>query len=246
MEYLYNVIYHGGRSVGKSPTMPYWGLTIGQQGVADVIAYLKATFKGVPQMAEVAPSVGGGPLGVCPQPRKTKRAPGTFRSLNNPLPASKANIKAGEKLFQDADNPNKTITMALDEDTNPFLEINQVGAPRFLLREMMVDPKGTSEIGMFIFNQEGEGQWYAPQFGQTAAHRHPPWRKPKYPTQLEWLTFWYQLHVGNSDFNQDGITVGFSESFDTGNILCYINYLPSTRAEVVQPTEKTHFGNVRA
>ena len=83
MEYLYNVVYHGGRSVGKSPNMPYWGLTIGQQGVADVIAYLKVTFKGTPQLAE---AIGGeGPSGVCPQPRKTKRAPGKLRKLNNPL-----------------------------------------------------------------------------------------------------------------------------------------------------------------
>jgi mono/diheme cytochrome c family protein len=40
MEYLYNVINHGGPAIGKSPNMPYWNLTIGQQGVADVIAYL--------------------------------------------------------------------------------------------------------------------------------------------------------------------------------------------------------------
>ncbi|MBL0039234.1 MAG: hypothetical protein IPP36_12430 [Nitrosomonadales bacterium] len=33
-------------AIGKSPNMPYWNLTIGQQGVADVIAYLKVTFKG--------------------------------------------------------------------------------------------------------------------------------------------------------------------------------------------------------
>lgn len=46
MEYLYNVINHGGVAIGKSPNMPYWGLTIGQQGVADVMAYLKVTFKG--------------------------------------------------------------------------------------------------------------------------------------------------------------------------------------------------------
>lgn len=44
-EYLYNMINHGGAAMGKSPNMPYWGLTIGQQGVADVMAYLKATFK---------------------------------------------------------------------------------------------------------------------------------------------------------------------------------------------------------
>ena len=48
-EYLYNMINHGGAAMGKSANMPYWGLTIGQQGVADVMAYLKATFKG-PQL----------------------------------------------------------------------------------------------------------------------------------------------------------------------------------------------------
>lgn len=45
-DYLYNMINHGGAAMGKSANMPYWGLTIGQQGVADVMAYLKATFKG--------------------------------------------------------------------------------------------------------------------------------------------------------------------------------------------------------
>ncbi len=45
-EYLYNMINHGGAAMGKSANMPYWGLTIGQQGVADVMAYLKANFKG--------------------------------------------------------------------------------------------------------------------------------------------------------------------------------------------------------
>jgi len=103
MEYLYNVIYHGGRSVGKSPTMPYWGLTIGQQGVADVIAYLKATFKGAQEMTSAI--TGDGPSGVCPQPRKTKRAPGNFRKLTNPLPANVANVKAGEILFQQTAQP---------------------------------------------------------------------------------------------------------------------------------------------
>ena len=103
VEYLYNVIYHGGRSVGKSTTMPYWGLTIGQQGVADVMAYLKATFKGVPEME--AATTGGGPSGVCPQPRKTKRVPGKFRNMTNPLPANASSIKAGETLFQRTAQP---------------------------------------------------------------------------------------------------------------------------------------------
>ena len=103
MEYLYNVIYHGGRSVGKSTSMPYWGLTIGQQGVADVIAYLKVTFKGNPEMA--ATITGDGPSGVCPQPRQTRRAPGKFRNMTNPLTANADNIKAGETLFQQTAMP---------------------------------------------------------------------------------------------------------------------------------------------
>ena len=104
MDYLYNVIYHGGRSVGKSTNMPYWGLTIGQQGVADVIAYLKATFRTRGQTAQTGPS-GGGPMGVCPQPRKTPKAPADFLNLTNPLPATQANIDAGKKLFQETAQP---------------------------------------------------------------------------------------------------------------------------------------------
>lgn len=102
MEYLYNVIYHGGRSVGKAPIMPYWGLTLGQQGVADVIAYLRATFKGKPQ---AAPGKPGAPSGVCPQPRQTKQAPPEFQRLTNPIPATEANIQAGKRLFQETAKP---------------------------------------------------------------------------------------------------------------------------------------------
>ena len=93
-DYLYNVINRGGAAMGKSPNMPYWGLTIGQQGVADVMAYLKATFKGGPDQAQA--SVGGGASGVCPQPRKTAKAPPEFLSKTNPLPSSDAMIQGGE------------------------------------------------------------------------------------------------------------------------------------------------------
>ncbi|HBR48862.1 MAG TPA: hypothetical protein DEA71_02145 [Nitrospira sp.] len=94
MEYLYTVINHGGVAVGKSPNMPYWGLTIGQQGVADVIAYLKVTFKGVPEV----PATAGGPGGFCVQPSKTAKAPDDFLSKTNPLSSSAA-VKAGKELF---------------------------------------------------------------------------------------------------------------------------------------------------
>lgn len=103
-EYLYNVINYGGRAVGKSPTMPYWGLTIGQQGVADVMAYLTATFKGPAQVAE-APDDGNGQLGTCPQPRKTAMAPKAFLEKPNPLPSSADAIEAGKALFQHSAQP---------------------------------------------------------------------------------------------------------------------------------------------
>ncbi|THJ19075.1 MAG: c-type cytochrome [Nitrospira sp. CG24B] len=96
IEYLYNVINHGGPAVGKSPNMPYWNLTIGQQGVADVIAYLKVTFKGVP---DIAAAPGGGQGSACMQPRKTAKAPGDSLSNTNPVPASAGSIHAGKDLF---------------------------------------------------------------------------------------------------------------------------------------------------
>ncbi len=102
MDYLYNVINHGGPAVGKSPNMPYWGLTIGQQGVADVIAYLKVTFKGVPEMA-TSPS--GGQGSACVQPRKTAKAPSEFLTKTNALPSSSAAVQAGKELFLRAAQP---------------------------------------------------------------------------------------------------------------------------------------------
>ena len=95
MEYLYTVINHGGVAVGKSPNMPYWGLTIGQQGVADVIAYLKVTFKGISDV----PAAAGGQSGACVQPRKTAKAPDAFLTKTNPLSSSAGAIKAGKELF---------------------------------------------------------------------------------------------------------------------------------------------------
>jgi mono/diheme cytochrome c family protein len=95
MEYLYNVINHGGPAVGKSPNMPYWNLTIGQQGVADVIAYLKVTFKGVPDVAATA----DGPRDACVQPRKTAKAPEDVLAKTSPLPSSASTIRAGKELF---------------------------------------------------------------------------------------------------------------------------------------------------
>jgi mono/diheme cytochrome c family protein len=104
VDYLYNVIYYGGRAVGKSPTMPYWGLTIGQQGVADMMAYLTATFKGAPDVTQ-APADEQKALGVCPQPRQTAKAPDDFLQKSNPLPATAGSVNAGKALFQQSAQP---------------------------------------------------------------------------------------------------------------------------------------------
>jgi mono/diheme cytochrome c family protein len=96
MEYFYNAINHGGVAIGKSPNMPYWNLTIGQQGVADVMAYLKVTFKDIPDTA-IARS--GGQKGACMQPRKTAMAPDEFLAKTNPFTASAGTIQAGKALY---------------------------------------------------------------------------------------------------------------------------------------------------
>lgn len=67
-DYLYNVIFYGGKTVGKSALMPDWGLTLTAQQIADVISYMKATF----QAAGAEPAAAGG---ACPQPRATPKAP---------------------------------------------------------------------------------------------------------------------------------------------------------------------------
>jgi mono/diheme cytochrome c family protein len=45
------------------------------------------------------------PPGECPQPRFTGKAPPSIYRLENPLTASKQNLKTGEKLYRDASAP---------------------------------------------------------------------------------------------------------------------------------------------
>jgi len=102
MDYLYNVVYYGGKAVGKSHYMPYWGLTIGEQGVADVIAHMRETFKGG---EEVAAAPGKKARGDCPQKRSTKAVSFKYKNKKNPLKPTPANLKAGEALYQKKAKP---------------------------------------------------------------------------------------------------------------------------------------------
>ena len=134
-DYLYNVIYYGGRSVGKSAAMPYWGLTIGQQGVADVMAYLSVTFKGVPEMAGTAPS------GACVQPRKTVAAPADVLQTINPLPTGAETIQSGKTLFLKTAQPLACAFCHGEKgDGKGMMGAGLVPPPRnFTCREMMKD-----------------------------------------------------------------------------------------------------------
>lgn len=97
-DYLYNVVFFGGKEVGKSMSMPDWGMTLGEEQIADVIAYMKATFQ-----AEGAPATAA--AGACPQPRTTREAPADVLALSNPLEATASRLEAGRKLFLETATP---------------------------------------------------------------------------------------------------------------------------------------------
>ncbi len=101
-DYLYNLVYYGGKTVGKSPNMPDWGMTIGEQGVADVIAYMQETFK---TGEAVSDDPGKKAQGDCPQKRNTKTVSFKYSNRKNPLEPTPANLKAGEALYQKTAKP---------------------------------------------------------------------------------------------------------------------------------------------
>ncbi|MBC8282933.1 MAG: c-type cytochrome [Nitrospinae bacterium] len=105
-DYLYNVIYHGGKAVGKSPNMPDWGLTLPTQDIADVIAFLRDTFQGGEASAPAAtPQMAKSSSKGCVQKRKTRNAPASYQTKKNPLPVSQAHIQAGKALFMKEAKP---------------------------------------------------------------------------------------------------------------------------------------------
>lgn len=132
VDYLYNVIYYGGKEVGKSPLMPYWGLTLQTQGVADVIAYLRKTFKGGKQVAKITPKgKAATTLGACPQVRKTHQAPSNIHDMKNPLEPTAKNLKKGKVLFQSRAKPLACKHChGLAGDGKGYKAVNMVPPPR--------------------------------------------------------------------------------------------------------------------
>ncbi len=96
LQYLYELVYYGGKAVGKSVNMPDWGVTLTDAQIADVIAYLQTTFVGTGTNAAVA---------MCPQPRQTERAPADIYGQVNPLEPTPANLAAGKALYDQNARP---------------------------------------------------------------------------------------------------------------------------------------------
>ncbi len=77
-------------------------------------------------------------------------------------------------------------------------------------------------------------------FGQTAVPKQPTWLEPQNPNRLEWLALQKQAEEGDTEFGENNATVHFylgPDSYQTGEILCDLAYLPNTRAEQVQKIE---------
>lgn len=104
-DYLFNLIYYGGKSVGKSSLMPDFGLTLPPQDLANVVAYLKATFKGGEEKTAVTSITTKKSLGDCPQKRTTKKVSFKYSGKKNPLKPTAVNLKAGEALYQKKAKP---------------------------------------------------------------------------------------------------------------------------------------------
>ncbi len=98
-DYLYNVVYYGGKSVGKSSLMPDFGLTLPPQDFANVIAHLKATFKGGEEASISSGGMQSKKVVGCTQKRSTKKAPAAYLNRKNRVPATEENIQAGKKLY---------------------------------------------------------------------------------------------------------------------------------------------------
>jgi hypothetical protein len=77
-------------------------------------------------------------------------------------------------------------------------------------------------------------------FGQTAVPKQPIWLEPQNPNRLEWLVLQKQADEGDTEFGDNNVTVHFylgPDSYRTGEILCDLEYLPNTRAQLVQIIE---------
>ena len=155
LDYLYNVIFYGGHNVGKSAMMPYWGQTLGDQGVADVIAYMRDVFKGkkTPSAGKTEPKASQA-LGSCPQLRTTLQAPQHFLQMKNPLEASEKNIKKGKAFFLSRAKPLACKHChGLKGDGKGFKAVNMTPPPRnFTCKETM---KSVTDGQMFWIIKKG-------------------------------------------------------------------------------------------
>ncbi len=132
IDYLFNVIYYGGKNVGKSSLMPYWGLTLKPQGVADVMAYMRKEFRGDTTKNKVSmEGVAVTKLGTCPQVRNTVQAPSNIHDMKNPLKQTAKNLKKGKVLFQSRAKPLACKHChGMQGDGKGYKALNMVPPPR--------------------------------------------------------------------------------------------------------------------
>ena len=79
--------------------MPYWGLTIGQLGVADVMAYLKAAFKGGAVVAQAHAGSAVEVRAASARSQKNGEGAGRLPVENQSVPNPDATIQAEGKRF---------------------------------------------------------------------------------------------------------------------------------------------------
>lgn len=113
-----------------------------------------------------------GPVGQCPQPRQTRKAPAEFLQKENPLKPNKENLTAGERLYQETAKPLACVQChGKDGSGRGLLGTGLVPQPRnFTCGKMMKDlpdgqlffviKNGSQGTGMIAFpNLSDEQVW---------------------------------------------------------------------------------------
>jgi mono/diheme cytochrome c family protein len=91
--------------------------------------------------------------GICPQPRKTERAPSGYLRRNNPLPASPENIARGKQLYQKESKPTACkMCHGVRGNGNGRLAQRLVPAPRNFTCKETMNPLSDGQLFWIIKN----------------------------------------------------------------------------------------------
>ena len=91
--------------------------------------------------------------GICPQPRKTQKAPSRYFRRTNPLPASPENIERGKTLYQKEAKPTACkMCHGVRGNGNGSLAQRLVPAPRNFTCEETMNPLPDGQLFWVIKN----------------------------------------------------------------------------------------------